>query len=393
MTSYPDLQDKCIIFSALGDIGDTRVVPDIKARLTELTPPDLAVALLALSKLGAQDIARGYLTHDDPVVCRAAMLTLKQPPLGNCLEAYEQLLHRQCHVDETAGIESNPASLSALFEQLIADNWIKDPIALLSAISKLADHTCITPLLKIIASPRVELRRPEVRKVIGMLFGRLGNNALEPMLALLQSGKAAQRQIAIIALAELNYPAQQGVFIKALADSCWFVKREAIIALGHLHYQAATEYLLAMLAIDEPYQQVRLEIIRALGSLGDETTALILLKYLRSGHSGEPLITAAALSAIAQKCSMDITDEVIPLLRSDHEPREAGIILLGNLGDNKAIAPLMLLLKTELGLLQVFGDPFVNANMRHSIILALGKLKANIAIKDLLVLLNICCKT
>ena len=127
------------------------------------------------------------------------------------------------------------------------------------------------------------------------------------------------------------------VFIKALSDDDFDVRRHAAEALGKLGDKRAVDPLINALSDDDFW--VRLSAAEALGRLGDTRAVDPLIKMLSDDYSGVRRDAAEALGLLADKRAVDPLIEA--LADNDSHVRREAAEALGRLGDKRAVDPLI----------------------------------------------------
>jgi HEAT repeat protein len=118
------------------------------------------------------------------------------------------------------------------------------------------------------------------------------------------------------------------------------LRMQAALALGEQNDSRATEALVK--ALNDVDTNVRYHAIEALGKLKAVDAVDALAEIAESGHF---FLTFAALDALAKIGDPRVAPRILPLLE-DELLREPAVNLLGQLGDETAVAPLTALLNT-----------------------------------------------
>jgi len=133
------------------------------------------------------------------------------------------------------------------------------------------------------------------------------------------------------------------LLIRALNDDNPDIRATAAEMLGKMKAKQAVEALIEALNY-ERQRDGRLTIIKALGNIADSSTADTLLQLLK-GNWHEQMGAAHALANLGD---LRAVEPVIELLNSDHPMLcDASAYALGRLGDLRAVNPLITLLKNQ----------------------------------------------
>lgn len=120
-------------------------------------------------------------------------------------------------------------------------------------------------------------------------------------------------------------------------------KKEAIIFFGETREKRAVDHLIEDIEND---RDLRPDIIRALGQIGDSKAVPCLLNYIGSEDWQERGLSAEALGEI--KGGHGVVDALIPLLNDTHDTVHWQVTwALGEIGDKSAIDPLLENLKEK----------------------------------------------
>jgi HEAT repeat protein len=236
-----DMQ-KSVFINALGELGDSRAAEQLIACLRDQEREVRVDAAIALGKLGD---------------ARAV------EPLISCLKYWASNIR-----ESAAAVLGNLRDVRAV-EPLIA--CLKDPdwnvqfsaAAALGKLGKVAVQRLIACL---------QDQNEEVRKHVTEALGDLGDaQALEPLIAVLKDGKVNGYSVAR-ALCKLGEPAIEPL-IACLKNQASFVRSHAASALGDLGDARAVGPLIACFKDRYENENVRNSVARALGKMGDARTA------------------------------------------------------------------------------------------------------------------------
>ena len=182
----------------------------------------------------------------------------------------------------------------------------------------------------LIAELEDENQKKIVRRSAAYALGRLGDKqSVQPLLDVLKDEDPRVRLEAAFALGYLGDPRSMKPLVAALKDENWQVRWNAVVALGALGNKGATETLLEMLngghVRNSEEGNFRNMLISTLGQLGDDRAVQPLIAVLRN----------------KKRYFNDDTGESYGYIRKN------AAITLGQLGDKRALEPLFDSLKDE----------------------------------------------
>ena len=263
-------------------------------------------------------------------------------------------------------------------EPLIAslENTDQGNYQIVKALGKLQDNRAIRPLLLAMNTFTTNIEnQPEVEPLTQML----GKKIVDLLITILDHSKPFfnERRLATIKLIQLQDPrkvepliflllnldervrkivstalGKQAVepLLEILKSKSDFVRKQSAIALGELRDERAVKPLIQMLEDEQDY--VRCGVSTALGNLGDERAVEPLIQLLEDEDNSEQ---SSATTPIRIAKPPDYKNEV----------RRIVATALGNLGDERAVEPLIQLLEDE------------DISLRNKVAIALIKLKKN----------------
>lgn len=231
------------------------------------------------------------------------------------LERERDLSARLASVDETTRLHA-AETLSAdescdatpLLEALSDESW-QVRRAAIKGVSQRAAPEAIAALLSSVVENH---QNPSLLNSALQILASSDVDTFSPLLELLRGPDADLRMQAALALGEQGDPRAAGALIDSLKDEDTNVRYHAIEALGKLQSNDAVPALL--------------EIV----------------------ESRDFFLAFVALDALARINDPRIAPGIVPLL-NDELLREPAIDLLGQLGDDSAVAPLVTLLNTTIG--------------------------------------------
>jgi|GEM_PF-6449645 len=234
--------------------------------------------------------------------------------------------------------------------------------------------------------------------VLSKALGRIGNiTAVDSLIDALYSKKESLRISAIEALGEIGDKRAVGPLLKLLDENNDNIKTCAIEALGELKDNIAVLKLIDLFKKDN--DDIKDLIAEALGKIGDSRAVLVLIESLndnniyirqnaaealgriKDNRAIEPLLKILndndeyvrhkVIKALGNFRDNRITDKLINILQKDEKCGSLAAVILGDIGDEKAINPLIRALSNK------------EWNVYDSAIKALVKL-GNKAINDLI---------
>jgi HEAT repeat protein len=198
-------------------------------------------------------------------------------------------------------------------------------------LGKLRDTRAVEPLIAALKDKDKGVRR-KAAEALGKLQGV---QAVEPLIAALKDEHELVRQVALRALGQI----WQLPRLAELGSSSRSMRREAVEALGKLRDARAVEPLIVALEDDDWW--VRSGAARALRKLGDTRAVEPLIAVLRDE---EELVRQHALRALGQIWQLP---DLTRLGSNDRSVQEEAAEALGELGDTRAVEPLIAALKDK----------------------------------------------
>jgi HEAT repeat protein len=293
---------------ALGQLGDARAVEPLLASLGD---SDTGVRLAVEQALGQLGDARAV----EPLL---ALLG------GRDVYVSEKAAQALGQLGDARAVEPLLASLGERSRDV---RWVAA-----QALGQLG-VAAVEPLLASLGE-----RSRDVRWVAAQALGRLGDaRAVEPLLASLGDSDHSVHETVAQALGQLGDARAVGPFLASLGDSNAGIRQAAAQALGRLSDARAVEPLLSLLGDD--YSVVRQAAAQTLGQLGDARAVEPLLSLL--GDS-DHYVRRAVAQALAQLGDARAVESLLPLLGdSELDVRQAAAQALGQLGDARAVEPLL----------------------------------------------------
>jgi len=182
-------------------------------------------------------------------------------------------------------------------------------------------------------------------------LGRIGGSAAQKqILAALQDGRPWVRQVIVEQMGSFRDNSTVATKLEAIyrEDKTYRVRVAALASLAQQKPANAFELLRAAATTESPDDRLRIAALRALGTLGDERAAPILLEW---SATGKPFaLRSAAIGSLGRldKKNKAITERLIEYLAEPYRSvRFATFQALSQRGDPAAIAPLESLVKSN----------------------------------------------
>ena len=213
---------------------------------------------------------------------------------------------------------------------------------------------------------------PATRGVAAWALGKLGDlAAVAPLIGALRDSDANVREMAVLALGDLGDPRAVPALALLAADPEHGVRSVMTVALKHIGGEPAAEALAGLVRSD-PDAHTRVMAAGALGqvegrvrlpaleaALGDSAAEVRANAASALERIGNPAAVPALLSALSREPDLEASDAMVHALGAAHDPRategivhvladslpqlrESAAKMLGMLGDDRAVEPLML---------------------------------------------------
>ncbi len=290
-----------------------------------------------------------------------ALAKLGQPavaPLQTALRDIDKKVH-QCAAESLDKLGWHPGNdETGAYYWIAKQNWVK-----CAALGPQA----ITPLLDM-----RNIKDPEIRKAIVLVFGKINDpRVIEPLVLSLGDENGAVRDTAAETLGKIGHGKAVRPLIAALRDESWSVRKAAAESLGNIGDKNAFEPLLE--ALGDANNRVREAAAEALGKTGNPFAVEPLIGTLESesedlrkaaaealGRIGdsravEPLIRALEWdyyelfeATLAKRKERDPEAEKVLIGELSEKYifiREAAARALGQIGDARAVEPLIAAMK------------------------------------------------
>lgn len=178
------------------------------------------------------------------------------------------------------------------------------------------------------------LRDEEERDALMRACGELGEEMASALAeALADTSDRSARRTYIQAMVAVGDPARDQVE-RMLDDSRWFVVRNGVRVLGGIGTEDDVEHLTSPLAHDDA--RVRLETVRALGRIGGEDAGMLLLGMLDDPEADVRAAAATALGALGVERAVKVLLERLEREESEKVQVQI-LRALGAIGDPGAV--------------------------------------------------------
>ena len=228
-----------------------------------------------------------------------------------------------------------PAAASSLVRALKDARWTVRRAAA-EALKSSADDQAVGPLIEALQDSEWNVRNAAVEALTPLADPR----AVEPLLALLKNDNAVIKTSAANALGQLRDPRTIAPLIKASSDENMCLRIAACEGLGKLSDSQAVEPL--MLLLKDKHILVQAAAVRALGELGDPRAAQPIIDRMYWCSNKE--LSEAVIFALTRLGTEHVLSPLLSLMKSptlDVTVRKHLPIILGQLGDERAIEPLV----------------------------------------------------
>ena len=304
---------------ALGLIGDEKAVESLISVLMDERYVVRRYAALALGAMGDRRIGKAFI----------ALLKTGKYVAEQCVERTLK------EIEDNQNVESLIAALNIEASNTLLksdDPNIRESTA--EVLSEIREPRAAELLVTVLNDSVYKVQRTAADSL-----AKIGNAAVEPLIAALKDEGYKVRCYVVEALGEIRDKRAVQPLITALKDESSAVRREAAEALGRIGDEQAVEPLIAALK-DEEYAVRKLAVV-ALGAIGDTRAC----EPLNSGFEHRRLSieeVAEALSAIG--CGQ-LLATLIAGLKQDAWTQKLAAQMLGKIGDERAVEPLIAALK------------------------------------------------
>jgi HEAT repeat protein len=393
-----DDQTRERLVTILGNTGDARAVEPLIAAFRDGSGNVRSAAGQSLEKLGGLAVDSLLLSLKDPdeEVRRHSATTLGNigdaralGPLVDALGDGDWSVRRASA--EALGKLGDAQAVDALTGVLTGDVDEDVSAAAATALGLLRDERAVAPLMESLNQESWTLRRA----VIGAL-GNIGGSAVDRLVASLGNMDDSVREAAVEILGDIGDTIVNPL-IDVLRDGDASERRAAAIELGEARESQAVDALIDALANAD--EGVRSAASTALGQIGDERAAEPLVTMLDDSSES---VRDSAISALVMTGAPAVPALLASLESSEAAVLEASASVLGQIGDTRAVRPLFALLNNDersvrmaaAHALSSFGGRVFNAlaaalegedeRIREAVAVALGEIGDERAVKPLL---------
>jgi HEAT repeat protein len=230
--------------------------------------------------------------------------------------------------------------VEGLIKALKSENYIIRKEAAIG-LTKVVDERALNPLINSLRYhdwQRDYIILTSVREKSAEALGLIGDPTATPYLiiALENDPDEDVRSKAAYALGEIGDPKGVNSLINALSDRSWAVRKQSANSLGNIGGKEATDPLID--ALEDRDWHVRKYAAVALGKLKDERAIPTLLESLNDEDSDVRWKAESGLVKIGEKA----VEPLIELISTkDWQLRARAVEVLGKIGDDRAIKPLI----------------------------------------------------
>jgi len=361
----------------LGTLNDSRAVEPVIGALGDNDPAVRAAGAVALGQLNdrrAVEPLIGALRDRDMTARRAAATALGQLNDSRAVEPLIGALRdREGRVRDAAARALGMLKDERAVEPLIRALGDKDPLggaaAAAIALGEIGDSRAVKPLIGLLEVGRSSKDDGSLRAFsVATALGKIGEPAVEPLIAILGHENSEARANAAMALGTTKDTRAVEPLIAALEDEDQSVRASAAGALGQIKDARAVEPLVAALAEgDANVTRVAVHALREMeadraveqlilvlrdGEAEKQVSAATILGDIGDNRAVEPLINAlednnlrvrtAALKALAKIDDERVVEPLVAAVRGEVLPlRMDAISALGNVKDPRVIEPLI----------------------------------------------------
>jgi len=389
-SSDPDVRK--FVVDILGDIGDTRAVPELIKRLDDVDGNIRVASAEALGKIRdprAVDALVACLSRSDQSwLDYAAAEALGEIGEGRALGPLLAMLSRNSlrePIIKSLGKIGNANTLGPLLAGL------RDPLRIVREVSTMAlaavaqkstlfeQHTIVQAVRAGMSNRAVDLleeiltsstgglrnaaitllgwtgRESAIRKLLSVLTEEAledsivkslqysNKNTSAFLIGFLSSDNALVRRTIARVLGDVGCFEAEGPLIGLLNDENGHVRSTAAFALGRLQSRAAIKPLISQLA--DEYESVQETAIHALGVIGDES----MLDDLIRDFSTRDALLRRSIAHLLGKFKTDKAIAALTFALKDEEPdvRKAVVLAFGNVPVGKSLKPLLLAISDD----------------------------------------------
>ncbi len=330
--TYGDVDDRLNAIRAVGELGESFLVPLVKALEDEYWIIRRG-ASDTLAKIGPAAIVPliGILRSENPDTQREtqrALVLIGEPAVEQLVRAMqdENKYVRRSAI-EILGIMRVPQAVPGIIAALTDE----DPLVRQQAAITLRNYSqpdSVNSLIRLLKDENgyVRMAAVETLCVIGL-------PSIEPLIAALAENDAELQQRASLALTSIGPPSVE-YLISGLENENTGIKRCCAYILGRICDTRAIPALVLLLG--DPDRDVRREAVAALAGMEDDSVPALA----RAFHDGDQVVRNSAMEAL-WRIGPRATRPVVDMLsdpKSDIRKRAA--LLLGEIGDISSVEPL-----------------------------------------------------
>lgn len=172
------------------------------------------------------------------------------------------------------------------------------------------------------------------RRPYAVALGRMGEEAVEPLIELLRDPDPALREVAAVALGEIGSRTAVEPLIGGLTDPEGSVRYWVVASLGQLRAEEAVEPLVVMLADDA--RGVRSAVAGALATIGSREAVEPLIEYLDDPSPWTRATIAYALGELGSEQAVEPLLATLDIDDQDVNVRRAVIVALGQINSPRS---------------------------------------------------------
>ncbi|MBD3286677.1 hypothetical protein GF359_08770 [candidate division WOR-3 bacterium] len=252
---------------------------------------------------------------------------------------------------EALGNIGDSCAVDALIMSALEDDFYSVVIDAAEALGKIGDNRAVAPLCKVVVDFKRTFLFSEARCAAAKQLGKFGDPAaVEPLaqaLAREEPKKKCCHAMALVQIGEPAVPALAKLLIPQDDEYNMFTRREAAFALGDIGDTAAVEPLIE--ALDDEDFDVLNRVAEALGKIGDCRAIGPIVYELESNRWLINRTRWFMIEALAEIGEPSVTALLGLLSHDDYYIRGEVADALGEIGDRRAVEPLIEALKDKNG--------------------------------------------
>lgn len=181
------------------------------------------------------------------------------------------------------------------------------------------------------------------RRGLANLIGRMGSQGIVDKIAqLLNEDDRDIKKSTINILADIGGSKAASYIIALIKSEDWWVRRRVVEALSRLKDPASVQPLLEQLDAERD-PKIKVEIIRTLGEVGNQQSALRILPHIKDS---DMIVRQMVVEAMEKTADSSVVSNVIEVMKdADVNVRRAGAEILDKIRDPKAAEILIKALK------------------------------------------------